>query len=331
MPVFKYRESPDSPWKKIRYKVSSLASEIMTSSGNTVQQEIDTIKEEALSGVPDWAKQPEKPSYTAAEVGAVPSDGFVPASNPNLLDNPWFTINQRSIFSCTSGFFADRWGVAYNPHNATIAIQNGYVVSRNASDVFIRQGIEDFDSLVGQTVTMSVMLWDGLIRSGSVVVSPTGDSEISFPEFNLFVRAEDKAFYARFNYDGSAAKAFKLEYGSVSTLANDHAPDYAMELLKCQRYYLPNVAQFCSGLTYQGENFADISIPTPIRMRDGTSLQFTDLNNIFFDGESASITNARVEHIYSNRVIIRVTTGTMFSSYLPCTVGAAVISLIANS
>ena len=43
MAIFKYRESPDSPWKKIQYRMSALASEIMTRTGHSVQYELDNI------------------------------------------------------------------------------------------------------------------------------------------------------------------------------------------------------------------------------------------------------------------------------------------------
>ena len=38
-------------------------------------------------------------------------------------------------------------------------------------------------------------------------------------------------------YTDTTFKAIKLEFGTVSTLGMDTAPNYATELLKCQRYF----------------------------------------------------------------------------------------------
>lgn len=37
------------------------------------------VSEETDPTVPEWAKQPEKPTYTAAEVGALPTDTTIPS------------------------------------------------------------------------------------------------------------------------------------------------------------------------------------------------------------------------------------------------------------
>lgn len=66
---------PDLPvWAQLQAAVEELAERIpedgATSGGTT---------EETDPTVPDWAKQPEKPTYTAQEVGALPADTEIPA------------------------------------------------------------------------------------------------------------------------------------------------------------------------------------------------------------------------------------------------------------
>lgn len=52
---------------------------------------LNTSKDLPPSDIPDWAKQPEKPTYTAEEVGALPADTIIPPV-PDTLPNP-FALN----------------------------------------------------------------------------------------------------------------------------------------------------------------------------------------------------------------------------------------------
>lgn len=125
--------------------------------------------------------------------------------NPNLLDNPWFTVNQRNATTWTSGYGVDRWMVVSG--SATIT-ENGLTVNGT-----IRQKLENAPD---GTVIASVKMY-----SGTATATYNG----------TYNRVDVVS-------NGGTIRSVKLEYGSVSTLANDHAPDYTTELLKCQRYYV---------------------------------------------------------------------------------------------
>lgn len=152
-------------------------------------------------------------------------------SNPNLLDNPWFTINQRGATTWTQyGYGVDRW---MTTGSATQTALDGIQV-----DESIFQKVENLNALVGKTLTMSVMLADGTIYSGTSVLQNL-ESGVSF--FNAesvstmgFFSSYWQAFQIATN---QKIRAVKLEYGSVSTLANDLPPDPVAELLKCKRYF----------------------------------------------------------------------------------------------
>lgn len=53
------------------------------------------IAEETDPTVPDWAKAPEKPTYTAAEVGAMPKDAKIPTKTSELENDSGFLTSQQ--------------------------------------------------------------------------------------------------------------------------------------------------------------------------------------------------------------------------------------------
>jgi hypothetical protein len=58
-------------------KITAQVKPITATSGGGIKQEVDPT-------VPDWAKQPEKPAYTAEEVGAIPAEKLPEAINAAL-------------------------------------------------------------------------------------------------------------------------------------------------------------------------------------------------------------------------------------------------------
>jgi hypothetical protein len=171
-------------------------------------------------------------------------------SNPNLLDNPWFTVNQRGATSVTTTWthFADRWRTGNNAYNLVIN-NNKTITFKAGGKTEINQAIEYDRFNLGKVYTLSVMLSDGTIRSVSGIIeqksqwtrlfavklSDTDDIWASIDVDQIYVAA---SIYANVNLAADfTIKAMKLELGSVSTLAMDTAPNYTTELLKCQRYY----------------------------------------------------------------------------------------------
>ena len=58
----------------------------------TIETGLDSVRKE-LSGIYEWARQPEKPTYTYEEVGALPDTTFIPSSLSDLSDDE----NHRTV------------------------------------------------------------------------------------------------------------------------------------------------------------------------------------------------------------------------------------------
>lgn len=196
----------------------------------------------------------------------------VVTSNRNLLDNPWFTVNQRGITSWSNegvGYSADRWK---HDGSATGNITNGVYTC----NVPTYQTWEDdrITPLLGKTVTLSWILSDGSIGFETKTLPSALTSEYVWPFTNSYVvlalKSGNLSQVARITA-GVAVKAVKLELGKVSTLAKDTAPNYATELLKCQRYfyrfksYTTGISGFTGFSPYDGG--IRFMIPLPVAMR----------------------------------------------------------------
>lgn len=178
-------------------------------------------------------------------------------SNRNLLDNPWFTVNQRgaSSYSTNGGYTVDRWrNWSTEGEVITVNSDNSLTLTKSATDKTfnITQVIEESvgELLVGKTVTLSAMLGDGTVKSVSGIVEKsnsfvirisiddTTKASLDFYRYSDVWNARIISWAGGTSAPGSITiKAIKLELGSVSTLAMDTAPNYAEELLKCQRYF----------------------------------------------------------------------------------------------
>ena len=190
-------------------------------------------------------------SATASKKITVANVVKATVSNPNLLDNPWFTVNQRGFSSGSGiGFTVDRWKV--NIGNFTVVNSNSVITLTKDNDTVISEFVQYFErdrlaECVGKTMTLSVMLSNGNIYSASGVIPEltsslqnilqvtVGDFEASIGVRNTgndLVRIKSNVANATISI-----KAVKLELGSASTLALDTAPNFATELLKCQRYF----------------------------------------------------------------------------------------------
>ena len=213
-------------------------------------------------------------------------------SNPNLLDNPWFTINQRGFSSKNdNGFTVDRWQVLQAA--GTISLVNGAInIEPTVSGtVFLwGQTIEDAHSkFAGKPFTLSVMLSDGTIKSTSFIYPTDAPSDRQIVNLNLgsthyFELYEYSSGHARvgyYNYNGDlptnaiTIKAVKLELGSVSTLAQDTAPNYQQELAKCQRYFYRHKGAYeYVGYFNTATNFrANLALPVPMRAIPSMTLE----------------------------------------------------------
>lgn len=214
-------------------------------------------------------------------------------SNPNLLDNAWFTVNQRGqteYISNTSTYTFDRWYMVENSNAGGVKVakaNEGIVITKltTANNPAGRLAQKFENDLIGNTVTFSITYKStisfilGLGTTYGGAISPsltmTPSSEFVTKSFTVPISTSGLLWFniaiANVQPQGTIEiKAIKLELGTVSTLANDIAPNYAEELAKCQRYYVRfsgNAAHLGSGF-FTSNSAVQIDIPLPATMRE---------------------------------------------------------------
>lgn len=166
-------------------------------------------------------------------------------SNRNLLDNPFFTVNQRGYTSnnlLQMQYWADRWlRNTSTSGQGSLSLSNGIVTltAPSGSGGFgnILQRMADPSIISGKVVTLSLLKSDGTIIGGSFT-RVAGTSQFAYNQNNIKLHiAPNNAIVVQVENGASISfKAVKLELGSYSTLANDVPPDYKTELDKCQYY-----------------------------------------------------------------------------------------------
>lgn len=154
-------------------------------------------------------------------------------SNPNLLDNPDFSINQRNVSGTinTAGYFVDRWKLT----KGTVTLNSDGTITLNGT---ITQVLE---TAVGTDVVASA-------SAGTA-------------SYNNATKA--------FTLTASGAKVSwaKLEKGTKATVFV--YPNPALELAKCQRYLQKLNSYEAIRAAYVHPNYIDFGIPTPVTMRAG--------------------------------------------------------------
>ena len=207
-------------------------------------------------------------------------------ANRNLLDNPFFTVNQRSFSSgaaTAAGLkTVDRWEAIRA--GVTLNSDGSLTVTPSEAQYGLVQYIEPSRLKVGNRYTMSAIV-DGEILSGSFVFQSATYSAGYFATFSNGIR-----FYSNYGSDkltfwvirssttAYTVSAVKLELGSYSTLANDVPPDYGEELRKCQRYFVRvplSTGQACATGFANSTTSIRFLIPVPTTMRSSPSVAIT--------------------------------------------------------
>ena len=163
------------------------------------------------------------------------------ASNPNLIDNPDFKVNQRgsTIGTNTTGvpeYCVDRWKYCGSFEVA----DDGIIFSADGSnyDYGVFSQITNISTASVNEITLSAWV-DGVKRSASGLSSEA--FKVEFECGYARVIADDKGsgmMLAEFIvYSGKSMKVnkIKVEAGNTATLFSP--PNPADELMKCQRYY----------------------------------------------------------------------------------------------
>ena len=227
------------------------------------------------------------------------------ASNPNLLDNPNFKINQRglSVYSQSAKgakMSIDRWAIYKHSSTKTGDVtltpsSSGGLVLNNSTDglACMYQRIENFSDLFGKQITYSASI------NGSVLSLTTTCTNATAQSGNI-VFTDDKSAYLRiwvvldtyvqFEIYLNAGKSItvdwaKVEMGGIATPFCP--PNPATELEKCQRYYYSTYQGVPAGTpaSYVNElvlnaisanRFNHTTIDFPTTMRTTPTVKFFD-------------------------------------------------------
>lgn len=166
--------------------------------------------------------------------------GATNAPRRNLIDNAWFLINQRGevAYSTLNQKGIDRWMLI----NAGPVNWSEDGISAGAGNQFIiRQDFPDVRWQDGENLMASMMLSDGTIYTTAMQADGTlryfYASGVQRP-FRMRIGRTGKTiqFQIMSGNTGEIVRAIKLERYGTSTLSIDDRPEYADELLRCQRY-----------------------------------------------------------------------------------------------
>lgn len=171
-------------------------------------------------------------------------------SNPNLLINGDFRVNQRGQTSYTHTgkayghtYFVDRWFAwGENPFTFDVSTKTLTPNTSNTRNSLLSQWIEDVSGILGKTITYSVSA-NNTVYSETVSIPTTlsnnvslGELSTSFGKLRIWSNNNRLRFDIIVSYNQSIVLNYaKVEIGSVATAFSPRP--YAEELAMCQRYY----------------------------------------------------------------------------------------------
>ena len=171
-------------------------------------------------------------------------------SNPNLLINGDFKVNQRGKTSYTHTgeaygytYFVDRWFAwGENPFTFDVSTKTLTPNTSNTGNSLLSQWIEDVSGILGKTITYSVST-NGTIYSKTLNIPTTLSNNVSLGELPTSfgkLRVWSNNNRLRFDIIVSSNQSIVLNYAKVEigSVATSFSPrHYAEELAMCQRYY----------------------------------------------------------------------------------------------
>lgn len=208
----------------------------------------------------------------------------VEPSNPNLLTNPDFRVNQRGMTEYSSGYSADRWFIEGNKCTVTagadgVLIKSAIKLDSNAHVFW--QKAENPLAPGKYTLSLNVLEVSGVWSARIRTVNSSGDYADSYYTPVLHVGLTKvsvklpegeyiSAVSVGCNKDtevGDSVKLawVKLESGSLATPFVP--PDYAVELAKCQRYLLKLSQWSAYRAVHSNVNYMEFAVPIPESMR----------------------------------------------------------------
>ncbi len=258
---------------------------------------------------------------------------YAPASNENLLDNGWFTINQRGATNVTDrwAFICDRWhivnaGGTWNQNansGLTFTINEGVSYSRigqRNSDIPLRRA-------TGRPLTLTANIGGTYVKRTATIPSvPTAgttpsildiyfnDNGVSAARCQIVWDVSNAQFVTYITlYRSFNLRAVKVEIGPQSTLALDTAPNMAEEQLKCQKYFVrihPTTTNSPLGSGYAlNATVTRILVPTPVWMQYVDTVIVSSIGNfrLYGNGQILTPTAASYNSMTRNGIVVTFT------------------------
>lgn len=225
----------------------------------------------------------------------------------NLLHNSYwaakeYIINQRGQLEYVGEQFnvvtycIDRWFLSQASNQAKVKIlDNCLEVVFDAGTVFNQRFVAPF--LYNKVVTFSFLTLDGQLfvfteafpEKSSSNNNKTKQINHNGKVYVIFMQTLPNGISEVFIYNQSGTTATlqllgaKLELGPVQTLAhregdtwvlNDPPPDPALELLKCQRYYIKSYFRYvCTKMKFFNQALTNVLFPVRMRGQPTVSLR----------------------------------------------------------
>ena len=226
-------------------------------------------------------------------------------SNPNLLINGDFRVNQRGKTSYTHTgeaygytYFVDRWFAwGQNPFTFDASTKTLTPNTSNTNNSILSQWIEDVSGILGKTITYSVSTND-TVYSKTLNIPTTLSNNVSLGELSTSfgkLRVWSNNNRLRFDIIVSHNQSIVLNYAKVEigSMATAFSPrPYAEELAMCQRYNV-DLIRNTTGYPYVAMGFARnetqlfviLNLPQAMRVRptvfvyEGLYLQGSNKSN----------------------------------------------------
>ena len=235
--------------------------------------------------------------------------GPTTGSNPNLLINGDFRVNQRGKTSYTHTgeqygytYFVDRWFAwGGNPFTFDVSTKTLTPNTSNTNNSLLSQWIEDVSGILGKTITYSVST-NGTIYSKTLNIPTTLSNNVSLGELPTSF-GKLRVWYnnnrLRFDIIDSSNQSIVLNYAKVEigSVATSFSPrPYAEELAMCQRYYQNIETQIARASIYSAGGIS-FYVPLPVTLRTVPTLVLASGCGI------QSITGGQIDTGYSISVV----------------------------
>ena len=232
----------------------------------------------------------------------------VTVSNPNLLINPDFRINQReSTEYSPTRYTADRW---FNDAYTKVTVESDGITITAVQDINQEWwGVRQYIESVGQqysNLPITVSAYISEFTGEWFIPTPTnsGNNRINITASGLNSMTFTGNYNRWFGIGAVNVKAgdyiklkwMKVEVGSVAT--QFVTSDSTLELMKCQRYY--TTGEYAFDKTTKNVNYAIVNVQFPVKMRTKPTVTiYSMIGTVNTISEWVSHIDA-IESVYAN-------------------------------